>query len=343
MNIAISEFLKNMVQNEGPDWLLEEARVCACLADMFPKFKRERSILRMSIRMGYPSKLEQSINDQGFDNRKVIIQKLAQEFCDEGWITQEAALYAVNILAYAKGYLQEYTEPEDAIDSEYYENLIENVNALEKENQMLRQQNQRLQQQNDALQEKLPKQTKVNDSNVTKESWRGFIHDEDLEQIKIMIKKDSDLMVKCSKLFLTSQNMEIVALGEDLLFVAAQKQCAEAQMLLGEWYYRNRDAGSAYIWFERSAKNGNKIAAYKLGTMYGMSGKYSDAVRWLKIAAESGVADAQLDYGILLQSGIGIEKNQQLALYWFQKSANAGNEEAIEKYKKLLEEIMKKQ
>lgn len=334
MNIAIGDFLKNMVQNEGTEYLLEEARVCACLADMFPKFKRERSILRMSIRMGYPLKLEQSIKDLGLDNSNLVIRKLAQEFCDEGWVTHEAALYALNILAYAKGYVKEFAEPEVAFDTKYFEHLSEKVNLLEKENHML-------QKQNDILQKKSQKQTTSSYDDMIRNNWQYFINDEDITLIKAITKKDPKLMVKCGKLFLTSQNIETATLGEDLLLTAAEKEVAEAQLLLGELYYRNKDEGRAYIWFQRSANNGDANAAYKLGIMFGMSGRYVDAVKWFKLAAEGGVAEAQLQYGILLQSGMGIEKNQQLALYWFQKSANAGNEVAIEKYHNLIK-IMNK-
>lgn len=330
MNIAISEFLRNMVQNEGPDYLLEESRVCACLADIFPKSKRERSILRMSIKMGYPSKLEQSLKDISFDNKKVVIHKLAQEFCDEGWITREAALYALNILAYAKGYLPEFTEPEETT-SEF---LLEKVQTLEKERALL-------QRQNAVLKEKLKNSAYFQSDDSITDSWQSFISNEDLELIKVFSKNNPELMAKCGKILITSKDSKTASFGEELLFSVAEKDYAEAQMLLGEIYYRNKDEGRAYYWLQRSANNGNVTAAYKLGIMCGMSGRYKDAVKWFKIAADGGVVEAQLQYGIMLQFGIGVSQDLQLALYWFQKSANLGNEVAFEKYQKLLEIISK--
>ena len=61
-----------------------------------------------------------------------------------------------------------------------------------------------------------------------------------------------------------------------------------------------------------------------------LSGKYPDdggkrAVHWLKLAARQGVAQAQSNYGVALQRGLGgIETNNTEAIEWFRKAADQG-------------------
>lgn len=47
-----------------------------------------------------------------------------------------------------------------------------------------------------------------------------------------------------------------------------------------------------------------------------------------KTAAESGDADAQNELGCCYQHGYGVPQNRMTALYWFEKAANHGHEEA---------------
>lgn len=333
MNLTISEYLRDMVQNEGQEYLLEETRVYGCLADVFPGFKRERSILTLSIKMGYPSKLERVLKETSADARNAIIQKLAAQFCDEGWITHEAAVYALSILAYAKGYITNI----NVLD---ITNNVESLDELYEQNQLLQKKNDHLQKQIALLEHRIDElqadiyTKKQNTFSVFK------VEEKDVQLLRKQINgSDLRFIVSCSKAFLSSQDHEVAKLGRDMLSIAAEKGDAEAQLLQGELYLSDKDMVNSYFWLYKAAENGNKEALYKLGMMCGMSGRYSEAIEWFRKAAEDGNTKAQLQYGIMLQSGIGVEKNQQAALQWFRRSANAGNKEAEKRYQRLRSSI----
>jgi TPR repeat protein len=47
-------------------------------------------------------------------------------------------------------------------------------------------------------------------------------------------------------------------------------------------------------------------------------------MRWLRIAADKGLADAQNEVGILYQRGLGVERNEAEAVKWFRLAADQG-------------------
>ncbi len=53
-------------------------------------------------------------------------------------------------------------------------------------------------------------------------------------------------------------------------------------------------------------------------------GDYKNAVPVLKEAAEAGSAEAQYNYGVCFEQGVGVPKNDSIANNWFLKSANQG-------------------
>jgi TPR repeat protein len=48
------------------------------------------------------------------------------------------------------------------------------------------------------------------------------------------------------------------------------------------------------------------------------------AMRWLRLAAEKGLPDAQNEIGVLLRQGHGIERNEAEAVKWFRVAADRG-------------------
>jgi TPR repeat protein len=54
------------------------------------------------------------------------------------------------------------------------------------------------------------------------------------------------------------------------------------------------------------------------------SQEFDMAVPLLKQAADSGIAEAQYNFGVTLEYGYGIEKNLDSAFYWYLKSADRG-------------------
>ena len=62
----------------------------------------------------------------------------------------------------------------------------------------------------------------------------------------------------------------------------------------------------------------------------GVARDYELAVKWFQMAAELGQDESQNKLGVKLAEGIGIQKNMVEALKWFTISAASGNEKAID-------------
>ncbi|PKC67841.1 HCP-like protein [Rhizophagus irregularis] len=76
-------------------------------------------------------------------------------------------------------------------------------------------------------------------------------------------------------------------------------------------------------WYQKSAKNGNKLAEFYLGNWY-ENVKKDDfkAFECYEKAANVGNKIAQLNLGYFYDNGIGTEKNKEKAIEWYEKSAN---------------------
>jgi TPR repeat protein len=79
----------------------------------------------------------------------------------------------------------------------------------------------------------------------------------------------------------------------------------------------------ALKWFKYSAKNGEKVAMYNIGTFYangtGVNQDDAEAAKWFISSAKNGFADAQLAVGKIYLEGKGVKKDALEAAAWFQK------------------------
>lgn len=83
--------------------------------------------------------------------------------------------------------------------------------------------------------------------------------------------------------------------------------------------------GKAIQYLEKAAKTDNANAKYYLyKALLDIPGNQNEeeAMKWLKEAAQLGLAEAQGELGVCCQTGRGIEKNLEKAVYWFQKAAD---------------------
>lgn len=102
-----------------------------------------------------------------------------------------------------------------------------------------------------------------------------------------------------------------------------------------EYYHGNiirEDISKAIYWFEKAAKQEDKIAMYYLGEIYYNEEKYKDssrAVYWWRKAAEIGQVDAQNCLAASYYDGDGIEKDVSKAIYWYVKAAKQGDKSAM--------------
>ena len=74
------------------------------------------------------------------------------------------------------------------------------------------------------------------------------------------------------------------------------------------------DYGKAVKWYRMAAEQGSADAQFALGVMYGngdgVPRDYSEAVKWWRKAAEQGFAPAQYNLGKTLQEGQGVPQDQ---------------------------------
>jgi hypothetical protein len=102
----------------------------------------------------------------------------------------------------------------------------------------------------------------------------------------------------------------------------------DAQFNLGQAYRLGRGVklslAAAQTWFKRAAEQGHLDAQANLGLLLFDNGDRTDAVRWLKTAAERGEPRAMLIYGTAMFNGDGVVRDPVLAYAYVSRSAAQG-------------------
>jgi len=110
-----------------------------------------------------------------------------------------------------------------------------------------------------------------------------------------------------------------------------------AQLLYGLAYLEGRDglqpdAAKAVYWLRRAARSGNAYAQLVLGNCYadgtGVAKDPARAARWWQQAGQRDNPQAQYLIGRARLEGSGIEKDPARAVYWLTRSADQGNKDA---------------
>ncbi len=113
---------------------------------------------------------------------------------------------------------------------------------------------------------------------------------------------------------------------------AADKGNAEAQLELGERYYKVRKYSTAAEWYRKAAEQGIARAQYQLGLMYsqgqGVELNYAEAAEWYWKAADQGDAKSQRMLAGLFEVGNGVGQSYAEAEKWYRKAAEQGLKEA---------------
>ena len=126
---------------------------------------------------------------------------------------------------------------------------------------------------------------------------------------------------------------------------SAEQGDAYAQCNIG-FCYKNgygvpKDYNKAVYWYTKSAEQGNADAIEalkKLNREKTMSEEFKgtpEQIKQYQIAAEQGNATAQYNLGVCYYNGQGVAQDNKKAVYWFTKSAEQGNADAIGALKKL--------
>ncbi len=97
-----------------------------------------------------------------------------------------------------------------------------------------------------------------------------------------------------------------------------------------------RDIQQALHWYRRAAETGFARAQANLAAIYlqgdeGVAIDYAEARKWFEAAAKQGHAVAQYNLGLMYELGFGVEKNEAIALGWYNNAAKAGQPDALER------------
>ena len=120
--------------------------------------------------------------------------------------------------------------------------------------------------------------------------------------------------------------------AKPLLVKAAEKEYGYAQYLLAMnfFYYKHENNKEALHWLERAAGNDEPYALYQLGLYYSEANDLAKAIKYYQRAAELNHADAALELSYIYDEGSIVEQDEDKALFFLKKSAELGNQEAIE-------------
>ena len=120
--------------------------------------------------------------------------------------------------------------------------------------------------------------------------------------------------------------------AKPLLVKAAEKEYGYAQNLLAMNFFDlySDNNKEALFWLERAASNDEPHALYQLGLYYGEKADLAKSIQYYQRAAELNYGDALLELYYIYGEGIGVEQDDDKALFFLKKVAELGNQEAIE-------------
>ena len=113
---------------------------------------------------------------------------------------------------------------------------------------------------------------------------------------------------------------------------AAEQGHAYAQANLSFREYSSGNFAEAFAWCQRAADSNLAWAQYNLGLMYrkgeGVAQSDAEAAHWYRLAANQDFSDAQQKLADLYYVGRGVPRNYAQAAAWYRKAAERGNAEA---------------
>jgi tetratricopeptide (TPR) repeat protein len=97
-----------------------------------------------------------------------------------------------------------------------------------------------------------------------------------------------------------------------------------------------KDIQQAMHWYRKAAETGFARAQANLAAIYlqgdeGVPIDHAEARKWFEAAARQGHAVAQYNLGLMYELGLGVEKNDAIALGWYNNAAKAGQPDALER------------
>ena len=119
--------------------------------------------------------------------------------------------------------------------------------------------------------------------------------------------------------------------AKPLLVKAAEKEYGYAQYLLAMNFFDlySDNNKEALFWLETAASNNEPHALYQLGLYYSEANDLAKAIKYYQRAAELNNADALLELYYIYGEGVGVEQDDDKALFFLKKAAELGAQEAI--------------
>ena len=109
----------------------------------------------------------------------------------------------------------------------------------------------------------------------------------------------------------------------------AENGNTEAMKILSlDWYDdadRGNDKDQAVLWMRRAADLGNPYAMLMIGIHLRNTEQYEEAFEYITKGAEAGIAEGMSDLAGCYENGIGTRQDDEKALFWYKKAAEAGN------------------
>ncbi len=103
----------------------------------------------------------------------------------------------------------------------------------------------------------------------------------------------------------------------------------------------------AIKWYKLSAEQGNADAQFALGMLYSYEASipkdYPQTLKWITLAAEQGHAKAQTTLGGLYVSGAGVPKDYIHAHMWFNIAVSSGQTDTIDLRDLIAEDMTQEQ
>ena len=120
--------------------------------------------------------------------------------------------------------------------------------------------------------------------------------------------------------------------AKPLLLKAAEKEYGYAQYLLAMNFFDlySENNKEALFWLEKAANNDEPEALFQLGVYYSEGNDLAKSIKYYQRAAELNHADAALELSYIYDEGAIVEQDDDKALFFLKKSAELGNQEAIE-------------
>ena len=120
--------------------------------------------------------------------------------------------------------------------------------------------------------------------------------------------------------------------AKPLLVKAAEKESGYAQYLLAMNFFDlySENNKEALFWLEKAANHDEPEALFQLGVYYSEGNDLAKSIKYYQRAAELNHADAALELSYIYDEGSIVEQDEDKALFFLKKSAELGNQEAIE-------------